>query len=80
MFAHLTTRDIATKSSIMAALYSDRIDGEEVEPKIVDVFVCKMRRKLAKFGVDIMTVWGTGYSLANRSTFMPKASSGTSDE
>lgn len=74
VFSHLTTRDVATKSSIMAALYSDRPDEGDVEPKIVDVFVCKMRRKIAKFGVEILTVWGQGYTLANRSQYAFKPS------
>lgn len=68
VFAHLTTRDVATKESIMLALYSDRAD-EGPEMKIVDVFICKMRKKIEPFGVTINTVWGTGYSLANRADF-----------
>ncbi|MDK1386346.1 helix-turn-helix domain-containing protein [Sinorhizobium sp. 8-89] len=68
VFAHLVSRDIATKQSVMLALYSDRPDVEP-EIKIVDVFICKMRKKLAGYGVDIRTVWGQGYSLANRHEF-----------
>lgn len=75
VFSHLTTRDVATKASIMAALYSDKIDGEDVEPKIVDVFVCKLRRKVAKFGVEIATVWGQGYSLHDRAAYGPTSRS-----
>lgn len=39
--------------------------GEEkdTEIKIVDVFICKMRRKLFGFGIDIVTLWGAGYML-----------------
>ncbi|RVE90101.1 helix-turn-helix domain-containing protein [Sinorhizobium meliloti] len=68
VFAHLATRDMATKQSVMLALYSDRADVEP-ETKIVDVFVCKMRKKLARFGVTIETVWGQGYRLLNRHEF-----------
>jgi len=32
-------------------------------PKIVDVFVCKARKKLSPFGIEIDTVWGRGYSM-----------------
>lgn len=64
VFAHLASRELGTKQSIMMALYSDR--AEEPEIKIVDVFVCKMRRKLSKFGVRIETVWGQGYRLARQ--------------
>ena len=63
-FSHLLARDIGTKESLMAALYSDRID--EPERKIVDVFVCKIRKKVAPHGVKIATVWGRGYRLEDR--------------
>jgi two-component system cell cycle response regulator CtrA len=39
---------------------------EEPEPKIIDVFICKLRKKLANAsgGTDyIETVWGRGYML-----------------
>ncbi|SCM79460.1 hypothetical protein KL86PLE_90413 [uncultured Pleomorphomonas sp.] len=35
----------------------------EAEPKIVDVFVCKIRGKLGKFQVRIETIWGQGYAM-----------------
>lgn len=62
VFAHLTTRKVASKQSIMAALYSDRPD-DDPEMKIVDVFICKLRKKVKPFGVEIQTVWGHGYAL-----------------
>ncbi|MBB3608644.1 two-component system cell cycle response regulator CtrA [Rhizobium sp. BK602] len=65
VYAHLASRDVATKQSIMLALYSDRIDLEP-EIKIVDVFVCKMRQKLKRFDVVIETVWGHGYRLVRK--------------
>lgn len=71
VFAHLTTREMGTKTSIMAALYSDKPD-DYVDPKIVDVFVCKMRKKLRAFKVDIATVWGQGYALADRQRYAVK--------
>lgn len=65
LFAFLTTREVATKAAIMQALYSDRPD-EDPEIKIVDVFICKLRKKVVPFGVDIETVWGRGYTLRDR--------------
>ncbi|WP_035900398.1 helix-turn-helix domain-containing protein [Labrenzia sp. DG1229] len=60
--ACLLSRPQATKDAIMAALY--RNDGkDEPELKIVDVFVCKARKKLAPFGIEIKTVWGRGYMI-----------------
>ena len=38
----------------------------EPDSKIIDVFVCKLRRKLEKSGLKnarIVTVWGQGYVL-----------------
>ena len=38
----------------------------ELEPKIIDVFICKLRRKLAENGAEglsVDTVWGQGYTL-----------------
>ncbi|PZU43911.1 MAG: heavy metal resistance protein CzcR [Microbacterium sp.] len=58
----LLKRPLATKSEIMSALYSLQIDDAPHE-KIVDVFVCNIRKKLRPFGVKIQTVWGQGYSI-----------------
>ncbi len=72
VFAHLTTRPVATKQSIMMAVYSDRVD-EDPEIKIVDVFICKMRKKLALYGVVIETVWGQGYALRDHRQYQARA-------
>jgi two-component system cell cycle response regulator CtrA len=56
-----------TKESFMSHLYGGR---DEPEMKIIDVFVCKLRRKLTKASGGehvvhqfIETVWGRGYVL-----------------
>jgi len=38
---------------------------DEPELKIIDVFICKLRKKLAVAGADnlIGTVWGRGYMI-----------------
>lgn len=59
--------EATTKDMFMTALYGLRPDSDQVEPKIIDVFVCKARRKLARYGIEIGTVWGRGY-------IMPEAS------
>jgi two-component system, cell cycle response regulator CtrA len=40
---------------------------DEPEPKIIDVFICKLRKKLASAGSEnlIRTVWGQGYVLSD---------------
>lgn len=70
VFGTLMKRDIATKDFIAAALYSERADGG-AEIKIVDVFICKMRRKLRPFSIPIETVWGvaTGSHRTPRQSF-----------
>lgn len=65
LFGALLKRDIITKEAAMSVLYGLRPDGdEEVEIKIIDVFVCKIRKKLEKFEIGIETVWGRGYRMS----------------
>lgn len=68
VFAHLASREMGTKAGIMLAMYSDR-PGDMPDTKIVDVFVCKLRKKLSPFGVEVLTVWGQGYRLKNRELY-----------
>jgi two-component system cell cycle response regulator CtrA len=50
-----------TKEQIMNRLYGGR---DEPELKIIDVFICKLRKKLRLAGADFVeTVWGRGYVL-----------------
>jgi two-component system cell cycle response regulator CtrA len=51
------------KEAIVAGIYA--LEGDEPDSKIIDVFICKVRRKLAKAGAPnlITTVWGVGYRL-----------------
>jgi len=73
--ARLTTREfdvlealmlrrnvLLTKEQFMSRSYNE---GEDANPRILDVFVCKMRRKLAAAGAAeiVRTVWGSGYTL-----------------
>lgn len=51
---------VLTKQQIMDACYSGM---DEPEITIVDVFVCKTRKKLDPLGVRIDTSWGVGYGL-----------------
>lgn len=63
----LMKRDIATKPGICSAMYSLINTGEkDIDPKIIDVFVCKMRKKLKPYGIDIGTKWGQGYYLGKK--------------
>ncbi|WP_448578309.1 response regulator transcription factor [Thermaurantiacus sp.] len=53
-----------TKEMFLAHLYGGR---DEPEMKIIDVFICKIRRKLADAGATnvIETVWGRGYTVSS---------------
>lgn len=59
----LAERGSATTDQIMHACYSIRTDADMPEPKIIDVFVCKARKKLRRFDIIIETVWGQGYAM-----------------
>jgi two-component system cell cycle response regulator CtrA len=51
---------VLAKEQLMSRLYGDE---DAPEPRILDVFVCKLRRKLAAVGAAeiLRTVWGRGY-------------------
>jgi two-component system cell cycle response regulator CtrA len=53
---------VLTKEAFLNHLYGGM---DEPEMKIIDVFVCKLRKKLANAGADgvIGTVWGRGYMI-----------------
>ena len=67
---------VMNKEAILANLYGGL---DEPEIKIIDVFICKIRNKLARAGVGnlIQTVWGQGYvvrddGLDNNGTPQPR--------
>jgi two-component system cell cycle response regulator CtrA len=62
-FLALRKGSVLSKTAFLSHLYGGM---DEPEPKIIDVFVCKLRRKLevaGARGVSIDTVWGQGYIL-----------------
>ena len=63
---------VLTKEAFLNHLYGG-IDEPEV--KIIDVFICKLRKKLAQAGADnvIGTVWGRGYMLRDPASAHPAA-------
>jgi two-component system cell cycle response regulator CtrA len=68
----LMRRNRATKDQMMTMLYADRPD-EEPDSKILDVMICKMRKKLRPHGVEIRTIHGAGYELPSTSREKIKA-------
>ena len=57
-FPRLRSRD-----QLLADLYWHRHEGEEPAVKIVDVWICKLRKKLEPLRVEIETHWGRGYRM-----------------
>lgn len=57
---------VLTKEAFLNHLYGGM---DEPEMKIIDVFICKLRKKLACVGADglIGTVWGRGYMMRETS-------------
>lgn len=83
-FSNLTTQEskvlealiikngnVVTKENLLAALYHGH---DEAELKIIDVYICKVRKKLFGLcgGVDVIeTVWGRGFRFVAEG-FAPK--------
>jgi len=58
---HAASPRIRTKEQLLADVYWSENDDPEI--KIIDVWICKLRKKLQPLGVNIQTVWGQGYRL-----------------
>lgn len=52
---------LVTKQALLDELCLHEVDQPEI--KIVDVYVCKIRKKLKPLGIDIQTIWGRGYRM-----------------
>ncbi len=62
-FLALRKGSVLSKTAFLSHLYGGM---DKPEPKIIDVFICKLRRKLeiaGARGMSIDTVWGQGYIL-----------------
>ena len=58
----LIRRRRATRDQLMTALYCHRPDTEPCA-KIIDTYICKIRKKLKPHGIEIKTVWCAGYEI-----------------
>ena len=68
---------VLTKEAFLNHLYGGM---DEPEVKIIDVFICKLRKKLAQAGASdlIGTVWGRGYVLRDPAAHAARLSGGLS--
>lgn len=57
--AALMLNGLLTRSELKAVA----CPNQSVQPKIVDVYVCKMRKKLQPYGAAVETLWGRGYRM-----------------
>lgn len=60
-----------SKQQLMRATSGHGFDDRE--EKIVDVFVCKARKKLKPLGLNIETAWGRGYRIVPPGRQAPEA-------
>jgi hypothetical protein len=65
MLGLMLKRDEVTKVQLHAVIEANRPPGKEItEIKMVDVMICKLRKKLAVHAVSIATMWGVGYFIS----------------
>jgi len=86
----LIKRREVTRKMLHAVIESRRPHPKvETEPKIVDVVICKLRKKLEPLGLKIETVWSCGYfmsaehrktALAMLNTFLDQPNAVTAEE
>lgn len=58
----LMQRDRISRESLYADLYGSRDAKDAPDPKLLDCFIHKIRRKLPD-GCEIQTIWGWGWSM-----------------
>lgn len=64
VFAALVRRPTATKEQLHQAIENNRSANQEpTDPKMVDVVICHIRRKIKPLDLEIGTIWGIGYNM-----------------
>lgn len=62
ILAVMLRRNEVTKQQLHLVIEQSRPEGrEETDPKMVDVIICHIRKKLKKWDLAIETIWGIGY-------------------
>lgn len=59
----LFRRVTLTRDAIHGLLYGGRNSDETPDPRIIDVFICKLRRKVKPLGIEIKTNRCEGFTL-----------------
>lgn len=61
LMREMLVRPQATREQLYEAAQQAHDHGEDTEPKIVQVVICKLRKRLVKHRVKIVTIWSGGY-------------------
>lgn len=63
LLAMLLKREVVTREGAVLAIYSGMPNtwDKDPDPKIIDVFICKLRVRLRKYGIKVSCKWGLGY-------------------
>lgn len=63
LLAMLLKREVVTRDGALLAIYSGMPNtwDKEPDPKIIDVFICKLRVRLRRYGIKVSCKWGLGY-------------------
>lgn len=66
MLATMLRRDQITKEQLHTVVEQNRpTHGQSpTDPKIVDVVICKLRKKLRPHNINVETMWGIGYMIS----------------
>jgi two-component system cell cycle response regulator CtrA len=64
MLGLMMKRELCSREFLLTSLYGHLPPDDEPEIKIIDVYACKLRKKLKPFGIEIGTKWGQGYFLS----------------
>jgi hypothetical protein len=65
VFLALLRRPQISKDQVHAAIENTRsLAPEETDPKMIDVVIHHIRKKLRPFNIELKTIWGQGYTIA----------------
>lgn len=62
--AMLLSRDTVTRDGLYTVLYGGLPEAEWPHEKQLDVQICKLRPRLARYGITINTKWAAGWSMS----------------
>lgn len=64
MLGLMLKRTEVTKQQLHAIIEENRLGKEQTDQKMVDVMICKLRKKLKPHEIEIETMWGIGYLIS----------------